>query len=106
MLKIISDEKIMAAHEGEKCRDCGRNIAQAQLEADQKEYDKLYDFTEGCIDVQHDLIDEINKLKKEHKRIIKELNEDWEATLKVASNKKLSDILLDKEQEVSDVKTD
>ena len=40
---------------------------------------------------------------KDHKRLIKELNEDWKATLKVASNKKLSDILL---EEVNNVKKD
>jgi len=28
--KILSNENIMKAHEGEKCRDCGKSIAQAQ----------------------------------------------------------------------------
>ena len=66
-----------------------------QLEADIYEYGKLEAIN---VKLYADL--------KEHKRLIKELNEDWEATLKVASNKKLSGILLDKEQEVNNVKND
>jgi len=66
-----------------------------QLEADIYEYGKLEAIN---VKLYADL--------KEHKRLIKELNEDWKATLKVASNKKLSGILLDKEQEVNNVKKD
>jgi hypothetical protein len=37
MFKILSDEKIIASHEGDTCRDCGRHIAQAQMEADARD---------------------------------------------------------------------
>ena len=30
-LEVIGDDEIMKAHEGEKCRDCGKSIAEAQL---------------------------------------------------------------------------
>jgi len=31
-LVVIGDDEIMKAHEGEKCRDCGKSIAQAELQ--------------------------------------------------------------------------
>jgi len=51
-------------------------------------------YLEGCV---HGADAQLEADLKEHQQLIRELNEDWEATLKVASNKKLSDILLDKE---------
>jgi len=42
-MKLISNEEILKAHEGEKCRDCGESIAAAQLAADKAEMKALFE---------------------------------------------------------------
>jgi len=123
MLKMISGDEMCSSICGkarciEKIKDsyysCANYfpVAQAQLKADIYEYGKLeqtnvklYADLKEQVEVcksckEYFEFNRLNKVIENMGNRIKELNEDWKATLKVASNKKLSDILLDKENMV------
>ena len=71
---LLTDKEIMKAHEGEKCRDCGRSIAKAQkLLCDIKNKEVL------------DLVvterDALYKIVEQHQKEIERVKEGYQKTI-------------------------
>ena len=58
-MERLTDEQILKAHDGELCRDCGRFIAQAQLDQDLKDCASCKDAELFAQQVYERLIDKL-----------------------------------------------